>query len=149
MFDEIGVYASPALLDLVNKSRSADVTCILSTQSLSDLDFVSGEYFKEQIIENCNNYLVLRQNSAINAEAWANILGTRKSMDVTYQISSKGHYTEDTGLGSARRTREFFYHPDEIKGLRLGHGVYICKDSGSHTRVTIHKPFGEVKKRSI
>ena len=39
IFDEINVYASSALLDLVNKSRSANVTCISATQSLSDLDF--------------------------------------------------------------------------------------------------------------
>ena len=49
IFDEINVYASTTLLDLVNKSRSANVTCILATQSLSDLDFACGEYFKEQI----------------------------------------------------------------------------------------------------
>ena len=79
IMDEINTYATPALLDLVNKSRSANVTCILATQSLSDLDHVSSE-FKEQIIENCNNYIVLRQNSSVNAEHWANIIGTRQTM---------------------------------------------------------------------
>ena len=67
ILDEINVYASPTLTDLIIKSRSANITCILSAQSLSDLDYVGGEAFKEQIIENCNNYLVLRQNSSVNA----------------------------------------------------------------------------------
>jgi len=83
--DEINTYASGALLNLVNKSRSASVTCVLATQSLSDLDGVSPE-FKEQVIENCNNYLVLRQNSSANAEHWANVIGTRETLQATYQI---------------------------------------------------------------
>lgn len=143
IFDEINVYASSTLLDLVNKSRSANVTCILATQSLSDLDFANGEYFKEQIIENCNNYIVLRQNSAVNAEKWANILGTRKNLDVTFQITANNDngLTQDTGYGSARRVREFLYHPDEIKTFSLGKGVFMCKDNNTHTKVSIHKPF--------
>ena len=141
IFDEINVYASPTLLDLVNKSRSANVTCVLATQSLSDLDFASGEYFKEQIIENCNNYIVLRQNSAVNAEHWASILGTRKNLDVTFQISNKQGLTDDTGYGSARRVREFLYHPDEIKTFGTGKGIFMCKDNNTHTKISIHKPF--------
>lgn len=31
LFDEINVYASKTLIDLVNKSRSANVTCVLAT----------------------------------------------------------------------------------------------------------------------
>ena len=88
IMDEINTYASSSLLDLVNKSRSANITCILATQSLSDLDGVSAE-FKEQVIENCNNYIVLRQNSSVNAEHWANVIGTRQTMQATYQITIK------------------------------------------------------------
>ena len=90
ILDEINVYASSTLTDLINKSRSARVTCVLATQSLSDLDYACGEAFKEQIIENCNNYLVMRQNSGVNAEHWANILGTRTTIEVTHQLQQKG-----------------------------------------------------------
>jgi len=141
IFDEINVYASPALLDLINKSRSANITCIVATQSLSDLDFASGEYFKEQVIENCNNYIVLRQNSAVNAEHWASILGTRKNLDVTFQLTNKNGLTDDTGYGSARRVREFLYHPDEIKTFSTGKGIFMCKDNNTHTKISINKPF--------
>lgn len=142
IFDEINVYASTALLDLVNKSRSANVTCILATQSLSDLDFANGAFFKEQIIENCNNYIVLRQNSAVNAEHWSKILGTRQNLDVTFQLTNnRSAFTEDTGLGSARRVREFLYHPDEIKTFSTGKGIFMCKDNNSHSKITINKPF--------
>jgi len=141
IFDEIASYTSNAMLDLVNKSRSANVTCVLATQSLSDLDSINGTSFKEQIIENCNNYIVLRQNSSVNAEHWANILGTRNTMEVTYQLRQEGYSTSETGYGSARRTREYLYHPDDIKNLQTGKGIYLSKDSNYHSEIIINKPF--------
>lgn len=142
IFDEINSYATPTLIDLINKSRSANITSILATQSLSDLDFACNEAFKEQVIENTNNYIVLRQNSALNSEHWANILGTKTTIDVTYQLQEKGMFaTSDTGLGSARRVREFYYHPDDIKALSVGKGIFMSKDNNFHSMITINKPF--------
>ncbi len=142
IFDEINTYASTALIDLINKSRSANITSILATQSLSDLDFTCNEAFKEQVIENTNNYIVLRQNSAVNSENWANILGTKSTIDVTYQLQQKGYFeTSDTGLGSARRVREFYYHPDDIKKLATGKGIFMSKDYYFHSYIDICKPF--------
>ena len=139
ILDEINVYATTALTDLVNKSRSAGVTCILSTQSLSDLDFACGDAYKEQIIENCNNYIVMRQNSGVNAEHWANILGTRSTMEVTYQLQQRGLETSETGFGSARRVREYLYHPDDIKTLQTGKGIYLSRDTNANSRVDVYK----------
>ena len=141
IFDEINVYASTALINLVNKSRSANATCILATQSLSDLSGAEDDNFTQQVIENCNNYIVLRQNSAVNSEHWANILGTRNTMEVTYQLGQKADVTADTGLGSAKLVREFIYHPDEIKSLKQGQAFFLSRDTGQHCRVKIHKPF--------
>lgn len=141
IFDEINVYASKTLIDLVNKSRSANVTCILATQSLSDLASAEDENFTQQIIENCNNYLVLRQNSAINSENWANILGTQPTMNVTYQLQQNGFDTIQTGLGSARCVREYIYHPDDIKKLQTGKGIFLSRDLNIHNKVNIFKPF--------
>lgn len=141
VLDEISSYASTSVIDLVNKSRSANITCVLATQSLSDLDFAVNESFKEQVIENTNNYLVLRQNSATNAEAWAGILGTRQTIDVTYQIEQQSRTTSTTGLGSARRTREYIYHPDEIKDLKTGEAFFRSHDEHFHCKLSVNKPF--------
>ena len=141
IMDEINVYASTVLTNIVNKSRSANITCVLATQSLSDLDMACGEAFKEQIIENCNNYLLLRQNSAVNAEHWANILGTKPTMEMSYQLQQRGLDTSTTGYGSARHVREYLYHPDEIKTLKIGQGIYLSRDTNHHSRIKIYKPF--------
>jgi type IV secretory pathway TraG/TraD family ATPase VirD4 len=141
LLDEINVYVSTAMLDLVNKSRSANVTCILATQSLSDLDSANGEAFKEQILENCNNYLLLRQNTCGNAEYWASTLGTKPAMAATYQIRGSNGSFDETELGSLRRTREFIYHPDDIKQLKTGKAIYLSRDDGFHCKIQVHKPF--------
>ncbi|GHU83448.1 hypothetical protein AGMMS50284_7020 [Clostridia bacterium] len=141
IMDEINSYASPVLTDLVNKSRSANITCILATQSLSDLDFAVDEAFKEQIIENCNNYIVMRQNSAVNAENWANILGTMSTMEVTYQLQQQGLNIAETGFGSAKRVREFLYHPDDIKNMQTGEAIYLSRDTKFNSRIKVNKPF--------
>ena len=141
ILDEISSYATTALTDLVNKSRSANVTCVLATQSLSDLDRAVDEAYKEQIIENCNNYILLRQNSGVNAEHWANIIGTRRKMEVTHQLQQRGLDTSQTGFGSARGVREFFYHPDDIKMLGTGQGIFLSRDTNYHAKIKIHKPF--------
>jgi len=140
IMDEINTYANASLLDLVNKSRSANVTCVLATQSLSDLDSVS-EQFKEQVIENCNNYIVLRQNSSTNAEHWGNVIGTRETLQATYQISGKDGGVKSTDLGSLRKVREYIYHPDDIKLLGTGQAIFVSRDKMFHTRIQIHKPF--------
>lgn len=137
VFDEINVYASSVLVDLINKSRSANVTCIPATQSLSDLENETGDKFKNQIIENCNNYIVLRQNSFKSAEEWAKTLGTKQTMEMTYQMNEQG----STKKGSSKRVREFIVHPDEIKSQGIGEAVYMSRDKKECQRVKIHKPF--------
>lgn len=137
IFDEINVYADRAFLNLVNKSRSANVTCVLACQSLSDLDENVSENFREQIIENCNNYIIMRQNSAKNAEAWSNVIGTQETMQITYQINDNS----TTGLGSARKVRTFIFHPDYIKSLSAGEAIYVSKRDNIKEPLKINKPF--------
>ncbi len=139
IFDELSIYANKELLLLVNLSRSANITSILTTQSLSDLDSVD-ESLRKQIIESCNNYIIMRQNEPSNAETWANTIGTRNIMNVTYQIKNDKSVTDTTGLGSARITKEYLYHPDIIKNLKMGEAIYVSKDKNVHYKIKVNKP---------
>lgn len=141
VFDEINVYISSALINLLNKSRSANITCIPATQSLSDLEEAGGEALKNQVLENCNNYIILRQNTAKSSEEWAKTIGTKQSIELTYQIEQDSYTAVSTGLGSARKVREFIYHPDDIKQLRTGEAFYISKDERKYVKLHINKPF--------
>lgn len=136
IFDEISEYVSDNLLLLVNQSRSANITSILASQSLSDIDKVS-ESLRKQVIENCNNYIIMRQNEPSNAENWANTIGTKKVIKPTRQYDKDGI----NGTGSLRDTREFIYHPDEIKNLPQGVALFISKDENTKDKIKVNKPF--------
>jgi len=75
IFDEFNVYASNVAIDLLNKSRSANITCIPAFQSLSDLDKAGGVALRNQVIENCNNYIIMRQNSYDSSAEWEKVIG--------------------------------------------------------------------------
>ena len=137
VFDEINVYASTVLIDLINKSRSAGVTCISAAQSLADLEVAESVAFKNQVIENNNNYFVMRQNSFSDAEEWAKTIGTKEAMQLTHQLSG----SEATGMGTAKKVREFIVHPDEIKAFRQGECVFLSRDTGKCEKIKIIKPF--------
>ena len=139
VLDEIATYAgnNTALIDLINKSRSAGVTCIAATQSMSDLEAAAGEAFKNQILENTNTYLLMRQNSPKSAEEVAKICGTQEGVNMTYQIGEEG---SPTGLGTAKFERSFILHPDEVKAFKTGEAMFLCRDNGKGERIKVVKP---------
>jgi len=141
MLSHVRAHNSPIRIPVSKAIIIPKVTCILATQSLSDLDRACGDAFKEQIIENCNTYIVMRQNSAVNAEYWGNIVGTRQTTENTYQIRQKGREVSATNLGTVKITREFIYHPEDIKTLRTGQGIFLSKDTNTHCKINVHKPF--------
>ena len=139
IFDELNVYASTTIIDLINKSRSANITNIVATQSLSDLDSAVDENFRNQIIENCNNYFVMRQNSFKDSDEWAKTLGTVESIKMTYQVTDE---LDSSNKGSARKVREFKAHPDEIKSLATGEAFYLSHDDNNFfAKIKVNKPF--------
>jgi lauroyl/myristoyl acyltransferase len=83
----------------------------------------------------------MRQNSAKSAEEWANIIGTKQTMEVTYQIQQTNQKTSSTGVGSARLVREYKYHPDDIKALKTGEAVYLSKDENINAKIKVNMPF--------
>ncbi len=114
------------------------VHAILTVQSLADLGQKierNPQLFVEQVLANCNLYLVHRMNTALDAETLAKAIGTKTSFEITTQIGEEGA----TGLGSARRTREFLAHPDDIKSLRQGEAFFTDKTQGAFVRLSIQK----------
>jgi hypothetical protein len=57
-------------------------------------------------------------------------------MDITYQLNEQ----KQTGLGSARKVRQYFFHPDVIKNLCVGEAVFVSKETGQRTKLWVRKP---------
>lgn len=144
VFDEFGVFAGDQVLNIINQGRSAGVHAVLTVQSLSDIGRnidKNAEMFIEQVISNCNNFLIHRANSKKNAEELANIIGTRLAQQLTYQLGETGA----TGMGSARSTREFIIHPDKITTLPNGQAVFLNRNDS--TVYELNARFGAIAKR--
>ena len=134
IFDEFSVFAGEQVLNVINMGRSAGIHAILATQSLSDI--ASGrkdnaDHFINQVVGNCNTFILHRQNAPEDAKTLAEMIGTRPSLEYTAQISQK----EPTHMGTVRRTRGFLAHPDEIKSLGTGEAFYVSKHSHKVTRI--------------
>ena len=134
IFDEFSVFAGEQVLNVINMGRSAGVHAVLSTQSLSDI--ASGrkenaDHFVNQVVGNCNNFILHRQNSPEDAEKLAEMMGTRHTLEYTAQVSQSG----PTNMGTVRRTRGFIAHPDEIKSLKTGEAFFFSKEDNKVSKI--------------
>lgn len=118
IIDEFNVLAGHEIIDLINKGRSFGIECLLSFQSLADIDKIEGDdALRRQIIQNCNTLIVQKQNDPKDADELAKVFGTRDSIETTYQADTMGTMT---GLGTVKQVKEFKVSPDEIKNLSVG-----------------------------
>ncbi|MEW5873445.1 MAG: helicase HerA-like domain-containing protein [Chloroflexota bacterium] len=149
IFDEFSVFASRAVVDLIGKARGAGFCTVIATQSLSDIEAAAGEAVVEQIVDNCNTFIVQRQNSAKSAEMLAGIIGTRENIEITQQVEYliPGLKTTTSGkMGTRRQVREYLVHPDEVKRLKTGEAVVVRKTNFQVARVGIRNPGGQSKR---
>ncbi len=134
IFDEFSVFAGEQVLNVINMGRSAGIHAVLCTQSLSDI--ASGrkenaDHFINQVVGNCNNFILHRQNSPEDAEKLAAMMGTRNTLEYTAQVSQVG----PTHMGTVRRTRGFIAHPDDIKSLKTGEAFFFSKGGNKVTKM--------------
>lgn len=120
IYDEFSAYGDRRIVDIVNKSRSAGFECIISTQTLADIDAVDP-VITEQIISNCNIIATGRVNSSVDAERIAQVFGTYSDREITQQIEKKyPHLRYESNMGTVREVERFRAHPSEIKNLQIG-----------------------------
>ncbi|AGK96623.1 type IV secretory system conjugative DNA transfer family protein [Clostridium pasteurianum] len=141
IFDEFNVYASDTAVDLLNKSRSSNTTCIPAFQSLSDLDKAGGTSLRNQIIDNCNNYIIMRQNGADSSTEWERIIGEEEKIQYTYSIERKtGIFSSGnkiTGTGSMHNVMESKIKATEIQNFQTGQAIFLSKDQRSLNKIKV------------
>lgn len=131
-FDEFNVFASHEVIDIINKSRSAGFEALLAFQSLSDIDKLNnGEALRRQIIQNCNNLIVQKQNDSKDAEELSKIFGTYETQELTIQEQKDG----EAGAGSLRMVNKFCVAPDDIKRLRTGEAFVKIGNGSSKIKI--------------
>lgn len=140
IFDEFHVFASLQVVDILNQSRGAGFCTVIATQSLSDLDIVDPNV-TGRVVENCNTFVIMRQNDPKNAERLAQVIGCLDNMARTVQVQETPFIDFPTGLGSLRETKEFIFHPDEVKRLQIGEAILLRKVVGFEVQhILVRKP---------
>ncbi|MBL0338236.1 MAG: type IV secretion system DNA-binding domain-containing protein [Rhodospirillaceae bacterium] len=118
--DELGPLAGPPLIGLLNQSRAAGFNMVVTAQSLGDIARSQPEYrdyLLSQVIANCNNYIIQRQNNPDDARMLVEVIGMKEKYQLTWLDSQDG----------VRRVRDYVIQPDEIKRLKLGEAVMVTK----------------------
>lgn len=134
VIDEFSPFAGPQVLNLLNQGRSMGVHAVLTVQSVADIGQrvrQNADLFTQQIIANCNLFVVHRMNTSEDAQKFSEIIGTKANMEITTQLGEHGA----TGLGSARRSRHFLAHPDEIKSLERGEAFFLDKNTNTFNQM--------------
>lgn len=144
IFDEFSVFAGEQVLNLINQGRSKGVHAILVTQCLSDIArgvSNNSDHFMNQVLENCNTYIIHRLNSYVEADKVSQLFGTYKKIKYTAQFDDK----DRSQKGSARAVDAFNVHPNEIKNLRTGNAFVLSKTD--HMARRIYARVSEINKR--
>jgi type IV secretory pathway TraG/TraD family ATPase VirD4 len=127
--DEFYTFAYEGFTDAVNKLRDAQISILLSHQTLSDLEKVSKEY-ANGIWDNTRNRIMLYQNNAEVCERLASAIGTEQNVELTIRRSADPILlnSRSTLEASSRLTNRFRCHPDQIKNLECGQ-AYLAQDA--------------------
>jgi len=136
LFDEFSVFAGEQVINLINQGRSAGAHAVLSTQSLSDIIAKGGDSLLGQVLNNVNNFIVLRQNYPPDAETLASVVGTCNDVQISSQISITDGTLQGGGVS---RMKSYIVHPDEIKRLELGEAIYMNKAKFLVKRVKLRR----------
>ena len=131
--DDASSFLDTNFIDFLNKARAAGFGIMLLHQSLGDLVVRRDPSFQQQIIENTNIKIILRQDDPDSVEKLTKIGGTKKTLISTYQTEQKFTGKDFTGVGSIREGQEFRIEPDLIRGLQRGEAVVILKSPDFYT----------------
>ena len=134
--DEFYTFAYEGFIDAVNKLRDADISLLLSHQSLSDLERVSPE-FARGIWDNTRNKILLYANDSELCERIAQSVGTRRDVELTVRRAADSYLNQVSMLeASSREVDEFILHPNQLKNLKVGQAYLVQAGVGGDE---IHK----------
>lgn len=131
--DDASSFLDVNFIDFLNKARSSKLAITLLHQSLGDLVIRGDMAFQQQVLENTNIKIILRQDDPESVEKFTKVGGTRPVVISTYQTEDRLLGKGFTGQGSIRAGQEFRVDPDLIRALKRGEAVVIWKSPSFHT----------------
>jgi hypothetical protein len=125
--DEFNCFAFDAFGDFMSKCGGARFALTLAHQSLGQL-VRRGEYFKDEILDNANIKIIMRQDAPATIEEFVRMIGTHKRTEYTAQTEDVFLFEKRrTGMGSSRTVDAFNVDPNIIRQLQPHQGVLLVK----------------------
>ncbi|MGH3263818.1 MAG: type IV secretory system conjugative DNA transfer family protein [Trebonia sp.] len=141
MLDEFGSVikmAASRAVAILQRGRSHGGQVIVITQSVADPEALSGQPgLLASLTDNFSAIVAHRQTAPESRDWLAKLMGTRGLWQSTNQTA--GHGSQHSGLGSARRVREFRIGSDTFAELARGEAI-IYTTLGPHPRRTTILP---------
>jgi type IV secretory pathway TraG/TraD family ATPase VirD4 len=124
--DEFSAMGSDNLLALLARGREAGVGVLMATQELADLER-AGRGFKDQVLGLTAVKIVHRQDVPDSALTVAQLAGTVRVWERTYQERDGRFGSRGYGGTSARQVERYRVDPELVRSLRTGEAVEIVK----------------------
>lgn len=124
--DEFSSFVYESFIELLNKARGSKLAIMILHQSMGDLT-VKRLSYQQQVIENTNVKIIMRQDDPVSVEILAKLGGSERTLVSTVQTQEQMTGTELTGLGSMREGQVFRIDPDLIRILGKGEAIVLRK----------------------
>lgn len=131
--DEFSALGSDHVIALLARGRESGVSVLLATQELADLDR-AGRGLRDQVLGVTAVKIAHRQDVPASAQTIAQMAGTTKVWEPTYQLGRGPFGRYETSRGTRRPVEQFIVHPNEIKSLKTGQAVMITKVPSAQVR---------------
>lgn len=126
MIDEFAAVAATEVVRLFGRGRSAGLSLVVGTQSLSDFKAADDtDTLVDQVLDNISSLIVHQQTVPESAERLSQIAGTEETWTTTMRTHAVVG-SMPTGDGTKTRNRQFIIHPDAIKSLRVGEAIVVA-----------------------
>jgi hypothetical protein len=141
--DELSAFDGDQLCAAYERARSAGVSVMVATQSVSNFDSAGGEKLLHAALDNSELVIVHRQAVPDAAELLASVGGTEEAWEHTHQVQDGRGIgalgvelgLDESGQRARRLTDRFRVHPNTIKQLGQGQAAVISLRPHHQVRV--------------
>lgn len=129
--DELSAFDGEQLSGGLERGRSAGISYIVASQSVSNFRSAGGEKLLDAVLDNSELVVIHRQTVPQAAEQLAGVGGTAEAWEHSHVVTdrfSRRPFDDESGERTRRLTEQFRAHPNDIKQLATGQAILVRKD---------------------
>jgi type IV secretory pathway TraG/TraD family ATPase VirD4 len=128
--DELSAFEGDQLAGALARARSAGISYIVATQSVSNYHTAGGQKLLDGMLDNSELVVIHRQSAPDAAEQLAGVAGTQEAWEHTHKVLDRTAlrwHGDESGERARRLTDQFRAHPNTLTELAVGQAVLVRK----------------------